>query len=162
MQELLETARGNGFLDTFDSVAEAEAVVGELILNKLGMVENTRDDGTIKRRLIWDLRESEVNRSVYLGERVVLPRLEDAADDRRELHRLVAGDELLRMLVLDISDAWVGATVEIRVELGDISVSIPEKRRLEAADATACIEGRQVVLVRQMRSYAEFINFWLD
>ena len=68
VQELLETARGNGFLDTFDSVAEAEAVVGELILNKLGMVGKTRDDGTIKRRLIWGLGEPEVNCAVYPGE----------------------------------------------------------------------------------------------
>ena len=36
---------------------------------------------------------------------------------------------------------WVGATVEIRMELGDVSVSIPEKKRLEAANATAHIDG---------------------
>ena len=116
-----ETARGNGFLDTFDSVASAERAVGKLILNKLGMGEKTRDDGTVKRRFIWDLRESEVNRAVYLGERVVLPRLEDAADNLRDLQRLSAPGDQLRMLVLDISDAFHQVPLH------------PEERRLHAA-----------------------------
>ena len=54
---------------------------------------------------------------------------------------------------------WVGATVEIRVEMGDVSVSITAKKRLEAADAAACIAGKQEVPVRQVRSYAGSINF---
>ena len=57
---------------------------------------------------------------------------------------------------------WVGATAECRTELGDVSISIPEKKRLDAANATAHMEEKQVVPVRQVRSYAGSINFWLD
>ena len=77
--------------------------VEEVVLSKLGLITKLKPDGKKKHRLIWDLLRSDVNSTVDLRERIVLPRIQDAVDDAREL-RASPGD--LEWLVLDISDAF--------------------------------------------------------
>ena len=56
-----------------------------VVLNKLALFSKTKSDGSVKHRLVWDLRRSRVNLAVKRGERVVLPRLSDVVADLREL-----------------------------------------------------------------------------
>ena len=77
--------------------------VENVVLSKLGLITKLKPDGKKKHRLIWDLLRSDVNSTVDLRERIVLPRIQDAVDDAREL-RASPGD--LEWLVLDISDAF--------------------------------------------------------
>ena len=77
--------------------------VEKVVLSKLGLITKLKPDGKKKHRLIWDLLRSDVNSTVDLRERIVLPRIQDAVDDAREL-RASPGD--LEWLVLDISDAF--------------------------------------------------------
>ena len=77
--------------------------VDEVVLSKLGLISKLKPDGKTKHRLIWDLLRSDVNAAVELRERIVLPRIQDAVDDARQL-RTSQGD--LDWLVLDISDAF--------------------------------------------------------
>ena len=151
-----------GYLDIFPSESEARKALGEpLVFTKLGLITKARPDNTFKRRIIWDFRVSDVNRAIEVAERVVLPRLEDVIADARELWAGVGRGERVLLLVLDISDAFHQVPLH-PAELGDISVSIPEKGRLEAADATACSSWKQVVPARQVRPYAVSVNFCPD
>ena len=77
--------------------------VDEVVLSKLALITKLKPDGTSKHRLIWDLLRSDVNASVDLRERFVLPRIQDAVDDALHLRR--SGDSL-EWLVVDISDAF--------------------------------------------------------
>ena len=48
-----------GFADVFESVEEAERVLGTpLVPAKLGLVRKLREDGSEKLRIIWDFRAS--------------------------------------------------------------------------------------------------------
>ena len=82
-----------------------ELGVSSAPLNRLGLISKTRPDGTVKHRLIWDLRRSEVNSLVRQGERIVLPRLLDAVSDALDLS-LVHGTAEVRFLGTDITDAF--------------------------------------------------------
>eukprot|EP00969_Alexandrium_andersonii_P097372 4297281-Alexandrium_andersonii.AAC.1 len=63
-----------------------------------------KPDGTWKHRIIWDLRRSRVNSLVRQGERIVLPRLLDVAQDALEL--LEAFGDNVAFLGTDVSDAF--------------------------------------------------------
>ena len=78
--------------------------VESIILSKLALISKPRPDGTTKHRLIWDLLRSEVNATVQLGERIVLPRIQDAVDDAKFIRGSGPGD--LDWLVLDVADAF--------------------------------------------------------
>ena len=78
--------------------------VESVVLTKLALITKTKADGSLKHRLIWDLLRSEVNGTISLTERIVLPRLQDAVDDARHLRRATL--QYLEWLVLDIADAF--------------------------------------------------------
>ena len=75
-----------------------------VVFNKLALLSETKSDGTVKHRLVWDLRRSGVNLAVKQGERVVLPRLSDVVADLRELS--APGKEDAFMLGTDVSEAF--------------------------------------------------------
>jgi hypothetical protein len=91
------------FFDDMESLLEYLGVE-HVVLTKLALVTKLKADGSPKYRLIWDLLRSNVNGTVTLTERIVLPRIQDAVDDARHL-RLCSGEDL-EWLVLDVADAF--------------------------------------------------------
>ena len=57
------------------------------MLNKLGLIVKVNPQGTKKCRLIWDLRESRANAICCQGERILLPRLLDLAQQAVRQYR---------------------------------------------------------------------------
>ena len=103
---LLKAQEDKGHCRFFDSVEQLREYLGEdqVILTKLALVSKLKADGTYKHRLIWDLLRSDVNGAVTLLERIVLPRVQDAVDDAKDLRRLSLAE--LEWLVMDIADAF--------------------------------------------------------
>jgi len=106
VMELLQKQKDKGHCNFFDSMPQlcAYLQVESAVLTKLALITKVKPDGTKKHRLIWDLLRSEVNATVSLTERIVLPRIQDAVDDASDLLRQNRGD--LEWLVLDIADAF--------------------------------------------------------
>jgi hypothetical protein len=104
--DLLESQERKGHCRFFDTLEDLCGFldVDKVVLTKLALITKLRADGTPKYRLIWDLLRSEVNSTVRLEERIVLPRLQDAVDDAKYLRS--QGDEELEWLVLDVADAF--------------------------------------------------------
>ena len=77
----------------------------QIPINRLGLITKARPDGSLKHRIVWDLRRSLVNSLVRQGERIILPRLSDVVDDA---HALAAENPpgSLRVLGTDIEDAF--------------------------------------------------------
>ena len=78
----------------------------EVILNRIGLVSRQRSDSSWKHRIIWDLRRSGVNSLTRQTERVILPRVEDVANDIMNLTRSSGKDERVFLLSADIVDAF--------------------------------------------------------
>ena len=74
------------FLTPTDTLSQHLGVTG-IILNKLGLVTKIKPGGSVKHRLVWDLRRSGVNALIRPGERILLPRVHDLVEDALELHR---------------------------------------------------------------------------
>ena len=55
------------------------------IANKLGRVTREKPDGSLKHRLVWDLRRSGVNNTICQGERILLPNIINVVDSARSL-----------------------------------------------------------------------------
>ena len=91
--DILVKTVNNGWALSFPSSEALSAHLGtnELILNKLGLVSKIKPDGSIKHRMVWDLRRSEVNSLVRQWERIVLPRLLDLIEDVLPLHKDSSG-----------------------------------------------------------------------
>jgi len=106
VMELLQKQKAKGHCNFFDSMPQLLEYlqVDSAVLTKLALITKVKADGTKKHRLIWDLLRSEVNATVSLTERIVLPRIQDAVDDASDLLRQDKGD--LEWLVLDIADAF--------------------------------------------------------
>eukprot|EP00971_Amphidinium_carterae_P025928 511419-Amphidinium_carterae.1 len=51
------------------------------LINKVGLITKVRDDGTLKHRLVWDLRRSGVNAAAHQSQRVVLPKINDILEE---------------------------------------------------------------------------------
>ncbi len=85
-----------------DTEDDARRLVGhqDLVFNKIVLMSKTRNDGTVKRHIMWDLRHSGVNQHVVLHERIVLPRLRDVALD---LASLDAMSRLNKSLLPDLT-----------------------------------------------------------
>ena len=103
VHRLVREAEGKGFCEVFKARSEVRELLGaEPILNKLGVVVKYKE-GVKKARIIWDLRESLVNKACDPAERVILPRLLDVVTSCISMMR-----EGLRptLAVADIRDAF--------------------------------------------------------
>ena len=105
VSKLLGDQRDKQHCVMFDTYEELLEFLGsdEAVLSKIALITKLKADGSTKHRLIWDLLRSEVNESISLSERLVLPRLQDAVEDAQAL--LQQGYKL-EWLVLDIADAF--------------------------------------------------------
>ena len=98
---LLRRMCDKGWALEVGSIHEAQQAVNhpDLVMSRLALISKTRADGSVKHRLVWDLRRSGVNDHVRQGERIVLPRLGDVVADCFDLTRhsaLAEVDDWLR------------------------------------------------------------------
>ena len=89
-------------------------------LSKLGLILNTKEDGTLKKRLVIDLRRSGGNDKSRLPERLILPRIQDGVEMIRDLRRChpqaPSAQETsqfwgMELVMIDISDAFMSLAV---------------------------------------------------
>ena len=89
-------------------------------LSKLGLILKTKEDGTLKKRLVIDLKRSGGNDKSRLPERLVLPRILDGVEMIRDLKRChphpptapeVSQHWGMELVLIDISDAFMSLAV---------------------------------------------------
>ena len=107
-RDILDKMVQNGWSYKYTSLEAAARALGVkgLVLNKLGLITKTKPDGTVKHRLVWDLRRSGVNAITLQGERVVLPRILDLVNSIAELAGALGPGETISLLGTDIADAF--------------------------------------------------------
>ena len=141
--KLLSELVDSGFGRLYADQAAAEKHLGcEVFPAQLGNVAKQRPDGTMKHRLIMDLRRNRVNDAVILGERQVLPRFVDHAADLARLS--LVGD--LGILVIDYKHAFM--TIPLHpAEQPYMCSSVPEglSRSRPALDEEEVQEGTFIV-----------------
>ena len=100
---LITDAKEKGFVSIYDSVDQArKELETEPVLNKLGVVAKEKP-GQRKARIIWDMRESGINKLCDQGERIILPRLSDVVANALEVFRRGGTPAFL---AIDIRDAF--------------------------------------------------------
>eukprot|EP00971_Amphidinium_carterae_P322385 6407385-Amphidinium_carterae.1 len=97
--------------NTLEELLECHGRLGGACpLNKLGLITKVRTDGTLKHRLVWDLRRSGVNALYYAqlkqSQHILLPRLCDAVADYLDVAGHFGGTEPPLLSVADVSDAF--------------------------------------------------------
>ena len=100
----LRRLEGLGYIRRYASWAQLTAAHGPVVVSKLAALSKTKQDGTVKLRLIVDMRRSRLNAHVRLEERIVLPRLSDAVHDAMAM--LQQSDSAVDMLAVDFADAF--------------------------------------------------------
>ena len=99
----------------------------EPTFNKLGVIVKERA-GKRKARIIWDLRESGVNKLYSQGERILLPRLSDVVGDALDVFRRGGTPSFF---AIDVRDAFH---------------NIPAGKDRAYTSAVVNIDGRQQIL----------------
>ena len=93
---------------------------GHGTISKLGLILKEKEDGSLKKRLVIDLRRSKGNSKAKLPEKLVLPRPWDAVEMLRDLRQghpgLITAEETknrwgLEMALVDVSDAFMTLAV---------------------------------------------------
>ena len=88
------------------SWGQVETLVGKgATLTKMGCIQKPKPDGTVKTRLIVDMRRSGVNGLMRIRQRVVLPRVTDVATSWQQLKRMYPHHWFI-LLVVDFKDAF--------------------------------------------------------
>ena len=103
LHALISDAHNKGFCTILESMEEAELHIGKRpVLNKLGVIVKEKPNSR-KARIIWDLRESSVNKLCHQAERIILPKLSDVTHDALEVFRKGG---IPKFLAVDIKDAF--------------------------------------------------------
>ena len=106
--DLIQEQVESGFALLFKDQASAEAALGAKVHPApMGNVAKQKEDGSWKFRAIQDLRANQVNATVRLPERQVLPRGVDHGKDMARLQASMVEGEVLRTLILDFKDAFM-------------------------------------------------------
>ena len=93
----LDVLRGyheKGYATRYTTLAAAERKHGELVISPLGNLTKEKADGTLKHRIIQDLRRGGANLLAELFERIVLPRPSDHGWDLYNLWKQLAKETL--------------------------------------------------------------------
>ena len=78
----------------------------QITFSKLALISKQRSDLSWKHRIIWDLLRSGVNSRVHQGERIILPRVLDVAQDVLDLSKLLTPGEEIYFFGTDVTDAF--------------------------------------------------------
>ena len=131
----------------FRDQAHAEEVMGcSVFPAPLGNVTKLKSDGTLKHRLIQDLKANSVNKAVSLTERQVLPRGVDHARDIAILQESRRDGEEVSVLIIDFKNAFLSVPLhasERRFNCARIPEGISRGR--EPMDDDEPLEGKFVV-----------------
>ena len=102
----MEEHVNKGFGLLFDSRADAEAFLNtKCFPAPIGNVSNMKPDGSMKHRLIQDLKHNQVNRASEVPERSVAPRPVDHAVDMAKATVRASEDDIVVTLILDYENA---------------------------------------------------------
>ncbi len=106
--DLLRKMTSRGWAVELPDLRAAHKFLGthSLTFNRLALITKERPDGSLKHRLVWDLRRSGVNQFISPGERVVLPRLGDVIADAHSLWGADPNAPEAALLGADVSDAF--------------------------------------------------------
>ena len=106
----LKRIQTEGYVNEYGTWDQVQATFGNVIVSRLAAILKTKEDGSIKVRLIMDMLRSHINSFVKLHERVVLPRLMDVVSDLVSIACAEAMPmseaEIIDMMVLDFKDAF--------------------------------------------------------
>ena len=106
--ELVEKHVTDGFGLLFSSQEDAEKYLGgKCYPAPLGNITKLKEDGTLKFRLIQDLKANQVNRASRVPERAVAPRPLDHALDLAFCAALARGDMVVATLIIDFRNAFM-------------------------------------------------------
>ena len=88
-RELLEPMVKKGWATEHTSMESfrREAGAASVAHTRLTLITKVKPDGSLKHRLIWDMRRSGVNGLIQQAERIVLPRSYDFVEDILALGR---------------------------------------------------------------------------
>ena len=95
-----------GFVSVYRNWEAVKERFGQVVVSKMAAIVKKKEDGSLKLRLIIDMRRSQVNAHVRLHERIVLPRVADMLKDALALQGRTSDDAELDMFVLDWADAF--------------------------------------------------------
>ena len=109
---LLREYYRKGFASRYTSLVEARAEHGDLVISPLGTITKTKADGSLKHRIIQDLRRGGANLLASHFERIVLPRPNDHGWDLFHLWLRLAEKTLEKdagvwSLIIDFKDAFM-------------------------------------------------------
>ena len=101
-----------GYAARYTTIAEAEQIHAKLILSPLGTLSKFKPDGSLKHRIIQDLRRGGANLLASMFERIVLPRPTDHGWNLYDLWlKLTKGqlppDSKIWSLIVDFEDAFM-------------------------------------------------------
>ena len=113
-REELQRYEANGYMRRL-TVEEANEGFKRRTLSKLGLILKEREDGSLKKRIVIDLRRSGGNSKAHLPERLLLPRPADCIAMTRELRAAAPKAESFKpedrwgaeYAVVDITDAFM-------------------------------------------------------
>ena len=111
----------------------------------LGTISKAKPDGSLKHRVIQDLRANHVNQAVTLTERQVLPRALDHAIDLAILREDLHERESIATLVLDFRDAFNSVPLHA------------DERRFNCADAGALLTRERPALYEGEPASGSFV-----
>ena len=99
---------GKGYILKYTSWEELNQQFQGVIVSKLAAITTEKPDGSVKLRLIVDMRRSGLNEHVVLNERILLPRLRDVVKDVMSLQAQQSskGEEGVELAVVDFVDAY--------------------------------------------------------
>ena len=113
-EEELERIAQLGYAKQVKTWSEVTASVGAgAALTKLGCIQKVRPDGTLKTRLIVDMRRSGINGKMQIRQRVVLPRVTEVASSWRHLKSQFPEEEAT-LAVIDFKDAFYTCRLDQR------------------------------------------------
>eukprot|EP00971_Amphidinium_carterae_P035114 691265-Amphidinium_carterae.1 len=92
--------------DTLEALLEKHGRGQGAPLSKLGSISKTKADGTMKHRLVWDLRRSGVNGQLHQVQRILLPRLSDVVEDYLAVSRATDCRASPLLIVADVADTF--------------------------------------------------------
>ena len=104
--ELFKKEVDKGFVEWSKEKVSLDKKFGRWVPSAIGLIVKHRLDGSVKARLVHDLRRSGINSHIVLKERLVLPRLKDAVEDALTLLEVAAPHEQIEFMTLDFSDAF--------------------------------------------------------
>ena len=129
--EELTRYKENKYLHTL-SASEAEEMFPRRTVSKLGLILKQKEDGSVKKRIIVDMRRSHGNQKAHLPERLVLPRPLDVITMTRDIHEPAAHSRMPKesywgceYVLIDVTDAFMSFAVH-REEWGHCLAPFPK------------------------------------